>query len=428
MRLTPLGQSAINLHSIYDHAFDPADTCASVQTFRQLLHNIPDPSKRFEACVGMMNRLLDRYSTQRQHFELLFESIDTVMQEECPQYSEQKLLCSATHDTTNVDLQRCKRFIDVVEKGRDLRKQCFPPLNKTGNMWGDDKVRHYGWALTSYKFCKLLGQIAAKKSWEEAVTKLNQLIARRIPKGRVKDSANPIEQVDLLDLQAWDGGCRFTKAGTKGQELYSAEYATTSPGDLPKGYGLDRYGLVVRDGYCCTTSAESPPESPPESSPESSPLSSLISMSSLSRDTTPFDVLENAPLQSPTIRAPEQHTLPPDAMTLPSSEFPDHLSPGSGTAHTSHLVDPTRPSSSLQPEMRCGIRKSARAHAVMVNSHEDSTLSSGQTNTRKPRPDGAQNKQNCSCLRSVAGELLDAIARDSYRPSDADIIDEHGIQ
>jgi hypothetical protein len=42
-------------------------------------------------------------------------------------------------------------FIDVVEKGRDLRKQCFPPLNKTGNMWGDDKVRYYGWDLTSYK-------------------------------------------------------------------------------------------------------------------------------------------------------------------------------------------------------------------------------------------------------------------------------------
>lgn len=101
-------------------------------------------------------------------------------------------------------------------------------------MWGDEKVRHYGWALTSLKFCKLLGQIAAKKSWEEAVTKLNQLIARLIAKGRVKDSANPIEQVDLLDLLAWDGACTFTKTGTKEPELYAVENAIISLVDLPR--------------------------------------------------------------------------------------------------------------------------------------------------------------------------------------------------
>jgi hypothetical protein len=92
MNLTPLAWSAIDLLPIYNDAFDSADTCASVQTFRESLHPISEPSEMFEACIGMKNRLLDCYSSQQQQFELLFESIDTVMQEECPQYSEQKLL------------------------------------------------------------------------------------------------------------------------------------------------------------------------------------------------------------------------------------------------------------------------------------------------------------------------------------------------
>jgi hypothetical protein len=161
MKVVPSFQAAIDLPSIYDDVFDSADTRASVQTFRKSLHAIPEPGERFEACIRMRNRLLDRYSTQQQHFELLFESIDTIMHEECPRYSVQKLLWSASPDTTDENLQRWKRFIDVVDKGRDLKKQCFPPLNKTANMWGDDKVLHYGWALTSYRFCKFIGQVAA---------------------------------------------------------------------------------------------------------------------------------------------------------------------------------------------------------------------------------------------------------------------------
>ena len=92
MNLTPLVQPAIDLPPIYHDAFDSADTCASVQTFRESLHAISEPGEMFEACIGIRNRLLDCYSSQQQQFELLFESIDTVMQEACPQYSEQKLL------------------------------------------------------------------------------------------------------------------------------------------------------------------------------------------------------------------------------------------------------------------------------------------------------------------------------------------------
>jgi hypothetical protein len=322
MKVVPSFQAAIDLPSIYDDVFDSADTRASVQTFRKSLHAISEPGERFEACIEMRNRLLDRYSTQQQHFELLFESIDTIMHEECPRYSVQKLLWSASPDTTDENLQRWKRFIDVVEKGRDLKKQCFPPLNKTGNMWGDDKVLHYGWALTSYRFCKFIGQVAAKKSWEEAVTKLNQLIARRIAKGRVKDSANPIEQVDLQDLQAWDGASTFIKTGTKGQELYSVENATISLGDLPKGYGLDRYGLVVRKKFAVS----------PKSSLLASPLSSPVSMPALSLDTTPSNLPDAALVQTPVSEGEDKDDEERNSPSLTRTVTSEHARARGGVA------------------------------------------------------------------------------------------------
>jgi hypothetical protein len=57
--IAPSIQAAINLPSIYDDVFDSADTHARVQTFRKSLHAIPEPGERFEACIGMRNRLLD---------------------------------------------------------------------------------------------------------------------------------------------------------------------------------------------------------------------------------------------------------------------------------------------------------------------------------------------------------------------------------
>jgi hypothetical protein len=152
----------------------------------------------------------------------------------------------------------------------------------------------------------------------------------------VKDSANPIEQVDLLDLLAWDGACTFTKTGTKGQELYAVENATISLVDLPIGYGLDRLGLVVRDEYVYTTSRKSTPLSPP------------ISMPSLSQATTPSEVPDVTALPE----LPRQRTPPFDAtILLRSSVSSDDLAPGSGTAepaHTSHVVDTTGSGTLLQ--------------------------------------------------------------------------------
>jgi hypothetical protein len=42
-QLTPFVQSTIDLISIHDDVFDSADTCASVQTFRESLHAISEP-------------------------------------------------------------------------------------------------------------------------------------------------------------------------------------------------------------------------------------------------------------------------------------------------------------------------------------------------------------------------------------------------
>ena len=80
-------------------------------------------------------------------------------------------------------------------------------LKTVSRIWGGDKVHYYQWAYRGEYFCKILCTAARQVSdWDEAVVRLNRLIHRRaeqIGRRKVKQSVDPIDPDDLVNLKAW---------------------------------------------------------------------------------------------------------------------------------------------------------------------------------------------------------------------------------
>lgn len=76
---------------------------------------------------------------------------------------------------------------------------------------------------------------------------LNRIIHRRAQQhGRreVKESANPIEPDDLINLKAWSHKDPYIK--TNDHEGIALPFRKLDITDLPAGFGFDEFGLMVR--------------------------------------------------------------------------------------------------------------------------------------------------------------------------------------
>jgi hypothetical protein len=83
--------------------------------------------------------------------------------------------------------------------------------------------------------------------WDEAAVKLNRLIHRRsgdVGRFKVKESVNPIIWDDLVNLKAWS--YRGSYVARKDSAGISLPFRTLEVGDLPAGFGFDKFGLMVR--------------------------------------------------------------------------------------------------------------------------------------------------------------------------------------
>ncbi|KAJ2899375.1 hypothetical protein MKZ38_003082 [Zalerion maritima] len=85
------------------------------------------------------------------------------------------------------------------------------------------------------------------RDWDEAIVKLNRLIHRRdghLGRLKVKESVNPIDSGDLINLKAWSHKDPYVaKNDHEGIALPFRKLVVT---DLPAGFGFDKFGLVVR--------------------------------------------------------------------------------------------------------------------------------------------------------------------------------------
>ncbi|KAI1507936.1 hypothetical protein KJE20_06868 [Pyrenophora tritici-repentis] len=197
--------------------------------------------------------------SQRRQSDWLFRKLREVMIEECYQYrnSEQPQLDAV------FNAKQWEQFVNMAQSKIRISKQCLASLVRTAEYWGMNKVQYYEWASMGVKYCDVLVTAASQNPvWEEARVKLNQLLLRRIAEGRfLRTTANPIYLLDLEHLIAWTDKTNFEK---RGRRAYTLKYEPITESDLPVGYGLDQFGLIVTVASqsalsaCTTTEVEAP--------------------------------------------------------------------------------------------------------------------------------------------------------------------------
>ncbi|KAK6860956.1 cysteine proteinase [Apiospora arundinis] len=203
-------------------------------------------------------------------------------------------------------------FDAFVVRSREASKR-LKSLICLSDTWGTEVIEHYNFVSQYRTYCDELKVIARGiNTWEDVVPKLNQSIDGRIRKNdgraRVKFSANPIERQDLT----------YVKNYVKTTEHRQLE----SPGLMP-GYGLDKYGLIVREKFAAPLPV--------------SPLPSASSQQHLNHDTI---VSGNDPSQW------EGSTLIPSSppakqMPLPSPSKSSEPTPSTPSQHDNSKASTT---------------------------------------------------------------------------------------
>lgn len=404
--------------------YDPAH--ARIKAFRDSLRSLNDESDKFQACVDMRNDLLD----EQTDLLVLTASMEEVMVEECAQYKESKGRWTCSSDA---DAKQWERFVDVANAGASLKKKCLAPLIKVGAFWHVDKVQYYGWASTGWKFCKLLGTAASRNpDWAEALVKLNQLILRRIVDGQpLRDCGNPLAQVDLIDLAAWQNKDTFVKKGRNG---YTLTCDPISNSQLPAGYAFDRYGLIRSE----EVAAQSQPtiqadETCSVHQPE--PLESDVSMAAPTRlvpDNAMVDVITVSVPSTP----PNAQTSGESASSTPLTTPPQSPSNISIVEHpentqlTSHAASPDITALSEADTSQKPLRTSSRLRVQpnrkpvqSIGRVPPSTRKGGSQSQKRRASSGQETNCVCTCTDTVSPKLLSAIEhlQQTNTREDADI-------
>ena len=189
-------------------------------------------------------------------------------------------------------------------------------INTVSQRWGADKVAHYGWLDKSLTFwTKLGGAALAVEDWSEAVVKLNRLILRRASQARrrpVVVSVNSIEADDLINLRAWTGQGSYVKK--KDSEEVRLPFCPLQAIELPAGFSLDRFGLLIRTDQGLVTVADEPMTGL-HVAPQSQPT---LEMASGRRDEDPAAGIRGASAGDPAVGEPTLSEFHAEA--LPTGE------------------------------------------------------------------------------------------------------------
>lgn len=190
----------------------PPDAADEICAFREAQNGLT-PEKRWERCRKKRDVLLESHTKLASVFAcygLLFQT-------------------ERRHRRSDEAWQDFDAVIREQEASRRLR--CLVVIS---DKWGEEVVRHYGFSSRPRRYCDDLRTVANLcPAWRDAATRLNNSMCqrlrstdRRIP--GVSNAINPIESWDL-------------------QHVKTAACQEPMPHNLeiPHGYGLDRFGLLV---------------------------------------------------------------------------------------------------------------------------------------------------------------------------------------
>lgn len=394
--------------NIHNDELDSDPLSTRVQAFRTLLRSRHDESEKFQACADMRDRLLE----EQMELAVLVTDIEEVMVAECGLYKKSKGQWS---NCSNADAKQWERFADMASTGKSLKKKCLAPLIKVGAFWNADKVQHYGWASMGWKFCKLLGTAASRNPvWGEATVKLNQLILRRISDGKpLRASVNPLEQIDLTNLAAWQGRDTFVKSGRNAHTLV---YASILESDLPAGYTFDLHGLIVSKQVTMATQANKS-----RSLDHSTSLvveAPMAASTMTASENTSIDLIAALVLPTPSDTLSRSESASSTPLTTPP-QSPIGVSEMNPSLNTSPNSAPASPSFTALSEAGASqscLRRSGRLRIqpdrVSVSSIGSSRQITQKECSRRQERRRTHNQASvCTCSDTISLKLLSAIER-----------------
>lgn len=221
------------------------DQAELIDTFRRDVRLCETDAEKFRLCAEVRSQLLSRHT----EVVLLITLFDRVMLAECRDYRNYKQRDRNPEREQN-NAKEWDRFIGVAATGADIINKCLPHLKAVSVRWGREKLQYYNWPAKGWKFCKTLGAVANKMAWVEFTTKANQLLRRRVQmdgklrRQRIGLSRDPLKPVELQNIVKWADEEPYVK--DKDPEKVSLPFKNLSVQDLPPGYTLDKYGLMVR--------------------------------------------------------------------------------------------------------------------------------------------------------------------------------------
>ena len=200
------------------------DQGEQVDRFRCEIRLCETDDEKYDLCVRTRDRLLAHHSG----LLMLIAACERVMFVECAEYKQwrenrDKRRSRPTRPKDD-DAAQWELFSGVAADGSTIESRCLSALKEVARCWGRDVVQHYQWASKGENFCNKLRAAARKVSaWDEAVTKLNRLMLRRLRLlGRrpPRHSADPIDPADLANLKAWSHKNPFVDDRNAGEDPF----------------------------------------------------------------------------------------------------------------------------------------------------------------------------------------------------------------
>lgn len=230
-----------------------SDQLRKVDRFQQKLVSCPSDFEKYDLCSTVIEDFYRRSCFgAREGLELEVAAYERVMRTSCKKYRKHwETVC---YGGPPPDL-RFYNFLLVAEKGTDIITLRIADQDKLAMRWGWDKVRHYGWAASPDKKFWHYFSLAAKRilDWDELVTKANRILLRRYQltptaaRHNIARSPSPLECEDFTLLSGWSfKGPYFTKHDLEGIIL---PFKKVSDEELPRGFGFDKHGFLVREEY-----------------------------------------------------------------------------------------------------------------------------------------------------------------------------------
>ena len=225
----------------------PRQEQATLDRFRENLSLCKSDDEKFEVCI----RYRDNMLAENTKLQFLAARIERVMSTECTEFWKKRRFGWKKAKKSDAEAANWEKFVGIArEGGREIDK-CLPYLRTVKNIWGQEIIQHYEFAKRGERYCKDMRATARKvRSLKEFLIKAGQVQNRRLQitgRRELTPSINPIDPVDLENVRKWESTGSYVKI--KDAANVELPYERITIRDVPEGFGLDKYGLVVHRNF-----------------------------------------------------------------------------------------------------------------------------------------------------------------------------------